>query len=182
MPRSALANVAVDYRLPLAEIPSILAALSAQPATGGAAVSDHLEIETRIAQADNALEAGVLKLGKLSPFTCPECHGMLLQIQDGQIIRFRCHTGHAYSVDSLLEEVVESVEGSLWNTVRAMDEHLLLLGHIQQHVRDQDDPMTAERIEARMQVIRERTALVRQALLRPEMPSQEQPGTEADAA
>ena len=174
MPRSALANVAVDYRLRLDEIAPILVMLSAQPATGGAAMSDHLKIETRIALEDNALEAGVLTLGKLSPFTCPECHGMLLQIQDGQVIRFRCHTGHAYSVNSLLEDVTESVEKSLWSTVRAMDEHLLLLRQIEEHVRKHDDMVTVARIEQHMQDIRQRTQLVRQALLQPETSSDEQ--------
>jgi two-component system chemotaxis response regulator CheB len=142
MPRSALANVAVDYCLRLDEIAPTLVMLTAQPATGGAAVSEKLRIESRIALEDNALEAGVLAVGKLSPFTCPECQGMLLQIQDGQIIRFRCHTGHAYSVDSLLEEVTESVEQSLWRSVRAMDEMLLLLRHIGEHAREQDDVVT----------------------------------------
>src|SRR5262249_2232262 len=142
-----------------------------QPATGGAAVSDHLEIETRIALEENALEAGVLKLGSLSPLTCPECHGVLLQIQDGQIIRFRCHTGHAYSVNSLLEDATETVEQSLWNTVRALDEHLLLLRHIQNYVRERDDMATAARIEERIQAIRQSTQLVRQALRQPSMSS-----------
>jgi two-component system chemotaxis response regulator CheB len=52
---------------------------------GGPPVSDHLHIETRIASEDNALEAGIVQLGQLSPFTCPDCHGTLLQITDGYI-------------------------------------------------------------------------------------------------
>ena len=174
MPSSALANVSVDYRLRLDEIAPILAMASTQPAIGGAAVPEKLEIETRIALEDNALEAGVFKLGKLSPFTCPECHGLLLQIQDGQIIRFRCHTGHAYSVNSLLEDVIESVEQSLWSSVRTMDEHLLLLRHIREHVSEQEDRLTVARIGEQIQDIRQRKQLVRQALLQPETPSEEQ--------
>ena len=40
--------------------------------------------------------------GPLSPYTCPECHGVLVQLQDGDFTRFRCHTGHAYSPSSIL--------------------------------------------------------------------------------
>jgi two-component system, chemotaxis family, protein-glutamate methylesterase/glutaminase len=174
MPRSALANVAVDYRLRLDEIALTLTTLSAQPATGGAAVSDNLEIETRIALEDNALEVGVLKFGKLSPFTCPECHGILLQVQDGQLTRFRCHTGHAYSVNSLLEDVITSIEQNLWSTVRIMDEHLLLLRHIHGQVSEQDDTLTATRIGQHIQAIRQRKQLVRQALLQAETSREEQ--------
>jgi two-component system chemotaxis response regulator CheB len=168
MPRSAMTNVAVDYCLPIDEIAPTLVRLSAQPAAGGAAVSDQLEIEARIALEHNALEAGVLQLGKLSPFTCPECHGILLQIQDGQIIRFRCHTGHAYSVDTLLEDVAETVEEGLWNTVRSLDEHLLLLRRIEEQVRGQDDAATQAHIDQQVDAIRQRTQLLRQALLRPD--------------
>ena len=137
-------------------------------------MSDKLEIETRIALEENALEAGVLKLGKPSLFTCPECHGMLLQVQDEQITRFRCHTGHAYSVNTLLEEVSESVEANLWSTVRIMDEHLLLLRHIHDHVSDQDDTVTAMRVGQHMHNIHQRKQLVRQALLQAETSSKEQ--------
>jgi two-component system, chemotaxis family, protein-glutamate methylesterase/glutaminase len=174
MPQSAMENVAVDYCLPIHEIAATLATLSTQPVTGGAAVSEPLEIETRIALEDNALEAGVMKLGTPSPFTCPECHGTLLQIQDGQIIRFRCHTGHAYSLNSLLEDVTEAVEQNLWNTVRVMDEHLLLLQRIREHVRERDDTTTAARIGRHMHAIRERTQLVRKALMQSDTPGEEQ--------
>ena len=62
------------------------------------AMAEHLEIETRIALADTALEAGVMRLGPPSPYTCPDCHGTLLEITSDGITRFRCHTGHAYAI------------------------------------------------------------------------------------
>jgi two-component system chemotaxis response regulator CheB len=180
MPRSAMSQVAVDYCLRMEEIAPTLATLVAEPGIGGAAVSEHMEIETRIALEDNALEAGIMKLGQLSAFTCPECHGMLLQIQDGGLVRFRCHTGHAYSVNSLLEDVSESVEQSIWNTLRALDEQLLLLRHLAQHVGERNDTNTAERIGQQAQDVRQRAQLVRQALFQPAPASQEQPGAAPD--
>lgn len=176
MPSSALANVEVDYCLRLDEIAPTLAMLSAQSVAGGAAVSENLKIETQIALADNALEAGVMKLGKLSPFTCPECSGSLLQIQEGEITRFRCHTGHAYSINTLLEEVTESVELNLWNTVRVMDELVLLLRHLERHAQEQKDSVISARIAQQAREIQERTQLVRRALLQSEPPSKDQSG------
>ena len=68
------------------------------------------EIRTA-AQGKEAMD--IVKYGELTPYTCPECHGVLFQLKDGVRPRFRCHTGHAFSSDSLLANVTESIEASL---------------------------------------------------------------------
>ena len=133
-------------------------------------MSEQLEIETRIAMGDNALEAGILKLGKLSLFTCPECHGTMLQVEAGDPVRFRCHTGHAYSIGALVDEVTESIEHSLWSSVRAMEELVLLLRHVGGQVREHEDAAMAARIAGQTKEIQQRIQLIRQALLQKEPP------------
>jgi len=54
-----------------------------------------------------------------------------------------------------------------------MDETLLLLRHLADHVRQQDDPATAARIGEQAQDVRQRSQLVRQALMQREIPGQE---------
>ena len=39
--------------------------------------------------------------GSLAPITCPECHGAMQEIRDGALVRYRCHTGHAFTLESL---------------------------------------------------------------------------------
>ena len=73
-----------------------------------------------------------MSLGEASAFTCPECHGALIEITNGKLVRFRCHTGHAFSINSLL---AESTENTLWSAVRAIDENIMLLDHMAQHAR-----------------------------------------------
>jgi two-component system chemotaxis response regulator CheB len=89
--------------------------------------------EVRIAAEYNAFESGVFDVGELTPFTCPECSGVLAKIRDGDRVRFRCHTGHAYSADSLLQALSENIEQSLWSSVRGVDESIMLLNHIGDH-------------------------------------------------
>lgn len=84
-------------------------------------------IENVISLKGNGLEAGVMGLGKVSKFTCPECHGVLVQIEEDSIVRFRCHTGHAFSLKSLICEVNEAIDAGLWDTLRAVEERILLL-------------------------------------------------------
>src|ERR1044071_7386560 len=124
MPLSAMAQVEVDHTLKVAEMPPVLARLTSTTVAeqGGYEGPEELKIEVKIAMEDNAREAGVTRLGAPSVFTCPECHGTLLQLKENGRTRYRCHTGHAYSADSLLADLTESVEETLWSAIRSIDE------------------------------------------------------------
>jgi len=170
MPQSALKYVAVDYRLPMSEMAAVLTELVYEPLAeeGEAAMPEALAIETRIALEDNALESGVLNLGKPSLYTCPECHGVLVQIQEGDIVRFRCHTGHAYSQEALLAEIEEIIEDGLWNVVRVMDEKTLLLRLMAQSNNVQPEHEVALRFLQKATDVEQRAQLVRQLVLNQE--------------
>lgn len=134
MPQSALAHVAVDYCVPVTALAALLTQLVGEPLsnTGDAVIDDLLTIENQIAREDNALQSGLLQLGAPSLYTCPECSGVLLQIAQGPLVRYRCHTGHAFTLASLLTEQRESIEQSLWRSVQLLEEHLLLLQQLNQ--------------------------------------------------
>lgn len=167
MPRSALKHVRVDHCIPVTEMPSLLVRLASEstPEKGSSDVPDAMKIEVKIAKEDMALESGVLTLGEPSHYTCPECHGVLLQLKEENRIRFRCHTGHAYSLESLLEELDNAIEDALWNGVRAMDETVLLMRHFARHLGEGGNQEAAARIAERAERNFERIKLVRQAIL-----------------
>jgi two-component system chemotaxis response regulator CheB len=137
------------------------------------AVPAKMEIEVRIAREDHALESDVMKLGSASHFTCPECHGTLLQIQEGKRTRFRCHTGHAFSLDALLSSVTQSIEEALWSGVRAIEESEMLLGHMAQHLEQSGEAEAARQFVQQAQHAKARAALVLQAALASEVLSEE---------
>jgi len=172
MPKSALANVRVDYCLPLAEIAPTLVRLAHESAAeeGAYPVPDELEIENSI--TENNFEAdieSVNKLGAPSNFTCPECHGTLWEIQDGELLRFRCHVGHAYSADSLLAEQNEGLEDALWAAVRALEENSHLARRVAKRLRERDKQnRVAERMDEKAQLTEQHAQLVRQMLLQGE--------------
>ena len=126
--------------------------------------SGKTDIEIKIADGEEALLKGVLELGLPSYFTCPECHGVLMQITEGLNIRFRCHTGHAYSSGTLLAEITEAVEDMLWNSIRAIDEKIMLLKHLGHHLKDQDAQL-ADIYEQEADRIYERSKKVRESVL-----------------
>jgi two-component system chemotaxis response regulator CheB len=167
MPLSALQHVEVDYRLPLKEMATLLVRLVNEPVAGEGetSMSEAMQIETKIAREDNALAAGVLKLGPPSPYTCPECHGVLVQLQEGSILRFRCHTGHAFSMETLLAGIEKSIDETLWSAVRVLEERMLLLRHLATHVRQQQAEAVAQRLEQKARVVEEQVRQLRRLAL-----------------
>lgn len=168
MPRSAMRHARVDHCLPLSEIAPLLVRLTSTPIEeeGTYEVPKDIEIEVRIAKEDTALDVGVLKLGEPSNFACPDCHGVLLLLKEEKLTRFRCHTGHAYSIESLLAEINEGVEDSLWNAIRSIEESILLLRHMAEHPTDIENGNTAESFLAQAQEAQRRADLVRQSVMK----------------
>jgi two-component system chemotaxis response regulator CheB len=128
MPQRAIDHVRVDLVGRVAALAmKIQASVHDHPQDGPASVGARHAVENLIAAEGNGLQAGVMNLGKVSKYTCPDCHGVLVQIEEGSITRFRCHTGHAFSLQTLLAEVNESIDTGLWDTLRAIEERVMLL-------------------------------------------------------
>jgi two-component system chemotaxis response regulator CheB len=158
MPENALRHVRADYRMPLSEIAPLLSRLTAEvelPAGDQPPVPAVVEVEVKIAMEKNAVDAGVHDIAEPSSFACPECHGVLLQVKEEGPIRFRCHTGHAYSRESLLAAVNEGIEEAMWIAIRALEEGHMLMQRIAEHVTTQNvrdaDVLLARAMEARRQ-------------------------------
>ena len=111
MPQNAIDFVNVDHIVPLSEIAPLLVRLTAEdPRAAVFDVPEPVEVEVKIAKQEDPVQAGIRNIAEPSPFACPECHGVLLQVKEGGRARFRCHTGHAYSAESLLADIREQVE------------------------------------------------------------------------
>ena len=96
--------------------------------------------------ADGEKDAGVFRLGEPSIYACPECHGVLLQMKDAVPPRFRCHTGHAYTLERLLSEMDEAIGETLWSAIRALDERAMLLRHAMEHLPEGQAAMRGGRL------------------------------------
>jgi two-component system chemotaxis response regulator CheB len=175
MPRNAMTHVTVDHCVRSDELGPLLARLAREPAGEGvaSAAPDALGIEARIAMNGNALDAGVMRLGELSPFACPECHGVLIRLKASKPPRFRCHTGHAYTVNSLLAELTGTVEESLWSAFRSVEESVLLMRHMADHAREAGDAALADALSRKAAEAQRRGEWVRNAALQHENISEE---------
>ena len=170
MPLSVIQEVEVDHSVPLADIGPLLNRLSQETAEdeGRYPVPDQIEIEARIAQQEmesDELIASVERLGKVSKLTCPDCHGALWEIDDRDMLRFRCHVGHAFSSESLTEGQSQMLETALWSAVRALEEQMMLAQRIVDRARKANHMRAANTFEKRVREAEEHSALIRQLLL-----------------
>jgi two-component system chemotaxis response regulator CheB len=165
MPLNALDNVEVDHKLPVAEIGPLLVRLTREEAAPAPETApgerELLETEIKIAEEHNAMDERVLDFGQLSPFTCPECRGVLATLRNGKLMRYRCHTGHAFSPNALLTSSTEEVEKALWDAVRAMDETMMLLNSMGEEFASNGNTLAADICFAKAKEFYERSLPIR---------------------
>jgi two-component system, chemotaxis family, protein-glutamate methylesterase/glutaminase len=126
MPRNALRSVpgARAATIPVL-VKEVVSAMSHDPHPA----PDVDQVQRQLDQAELASALGQpTKLpdgsvpGQPSAFACPDCHGVLNGIPDGEVQRFRCRTGHAWTESSLLAQQGNQVEEALWTALRALEE------------------------------------------------------------
>jgi len=173
MPVNAEQFVTVDYSIPASQMPALLSELTAKPIKAKARITKKemvlLETEIVIATSDNAFQMGIIGMGELTPFTCPECHGALTQLKEGKIIRFRCHTGHAYTISSLLSEVSDNVETILWQAMQALEETTMLLTRVGEHFASSKQEEIAKMFYKKAETMKKRSQLVHDTVLTQEI-------------
>lgn len=130
MPRSALAGAAIDHVLPASEIGGLLRKLAMdRPAAAGPGREDMPSVgepRTALIQQDIEAQEEGCRANSLSVYTCPDCGGVMWEMDDQGLVSFRCHVGHAYSIQSLLVQQAEALEDGLWHAIRVLREKAIL--------------------------------------------------------
>ncbi|GGG57624.1 chemotaxis protein-glutamate methylesterase [Hymenobacter glacieicola] len=129
MPESALHGTDVDYVVPLDMMGRLLLELVGMPSRPlvEASVPEDLRLEASIAERVVGQTYEVDQLGQQVPLTCPDCGGTLWELRQGKMLRYRCHTGHSFTADALLEKTQHAMEETLWVALRMMEERKNLL-------------------------------------------------------
>jgi two-component system chemotaxis response regulator CheB len=166
MPRSALQHVEVDRCLKVGELAQALVELAGDPvpAGGGASVSDDMEIEAERATLEPD-RLGDDQPGEPSANGCPECGGVLWELRDGDLARFRCRVGHAYSAEVLLREQRDTLEEALWMALRALEERASLARRMAEHAQEREHTLSAARFGQQTREVEQQVEVVRRVLL-----------------
>ena len=164
MTRNALLHVELDYVAAASEMASLLLRLTREPAGPSPEVPLEIRLEAAIAARELADIRVDDMLGKLGPFTCPECHGALWEIGDGTMLRYRCHVGHAFNADAVLSAQGEEIDRMLGTLQRSHQERAELARKMADCERAQDRHHLADHLESRARDYEEDALLVRELM------------------
>lgn len=164
MPRSAQRHVDVDYAVPISALGDLLVRLAHEPAGETPEIPDRIRLETAIAAQELAGMAANDQLGSPSRFTCPECHGTLWEINDGSLLRYRCHVGHALTGEAMLAAQAKETEDMLWSLMRAHQERAELARKMADQERSLNRGKLAEQMAQRAREYDEDAEVVRRLL------------------
>jgi two-component system, chemotaxis family, protein-glutamate methylesterase/glutaminase len=161
MPRSAVEHVQVDYCVALSEIPELIADLAGSEVL--VTVDPLVGIPTAAGRQAGFRTPGG---GPVTIIACPICKGALKEIQDGDVVRFRCHTGHGFGFESLIAGKEDDVEAALWAALRALHERAELLRRMGRRARDRGDMVVAGRHDRRTTDLEAQIRTLRQLIER----------------
>ncbi|AZO12068.1 MULTISPECIES: chemotaxis protein CheB [unclassified Mesorhizobium] len=138
MVENALHYAEIDHCLPAAELGGLLGQLASEPAGETFAAPPGVRLEAAIAAQEHSTMKDEDRLGELSVFTCPECHGPLWEIEDGDMLRYRCHTGHAFTADAVMEAQAIEADEILWSLLRAHQQRAAFARRMAERERTRD--------------------------------------------
>jgi two-component system chemotaxis response regulator CheB len=165
MPRSAIDFVGPDRIVTLAELGRTLCELVDEPIEQGEAAAvadgrdqpaDQVEVEVEPSPSN----------GEASLLTCPDCGGVLMESEEGGVVRFACQVGHAYSPDSLVERQGDALESALWQALRTLEERADLLNRMARRASRRGSGDPGSRLEHRASAIGDHAAEIRNTILR----------------
>jgi two-component system chemotaxis response regulator CheB len=146
MPESAIAAVEVDEVLSAAALAGAIDRISREPAPAfQRAMPPELVVEDEMGE----LAIDVLhhddRPGTPSGFSCPDCGGVLWELRDADLLRFRCRVGHAWSSESLLGQQTDTLESALWVALRSLEERSALSRRMSENAGRRGHKVTARR-------------------------------------
>ncbi|MGF1497112.1 MAG: chemotaxis protein CheB [Elainellaceae cyanobacterium] len=115
MPESAIAHVEVDHVVPLAKMAALLTQL-AQRSVRPDAPPDSAQLDLPPSPSPINLSNARSTPSMNTPpsgFVCPECGGVLWELQEPNILKLQCRTGHTYSQNGFLLEQSKELEAAM---------------------------------------------------------------------
>jgi two-component system chemotaxis response regulator CheB len=165
MPLSALDHLDVDFVVPAEKLGPLLVSLCTTPIDDVEPPdSPLLELEADIAMMDDDAINEPDRPGVPSGFSCPDCNGVLWEIRDGDLLRYRCRVGHAWSAESLFGEQAQQLDSALWMALRGLEEKAALARTLARRAEERGNQLSVKRFEEQARECSRAATLIRSML------------------
>jgi two-component system, chemotaxis family, protein-glutamate methylesterase/glutaminase len=168
MPQNALNRLRPDHVVPLDQMPALLESLAEEPALESGQLPPNIRHEVEIAKSGGGKMSEMDRLGRRSVLSCPDCQGVMWEIEEGDLTRFRCHVGHTYAAELMSLALDENLRRALGSAQRALEERVALASKLHRQAKDSGHHRLAETWSEKARESEEEMKVIRAAILRME--------------
>lgn len=137
MPAAAIGRATPNHVVHLSELPELLNELVRRPRGKSVPCPEGIKLEVEIAAKGQTTMNSMDRIGRRSVLACPDCGGVMWEIDEANVVRYRCHVGHAYSAEVMSLALDESLRRALASALRALDERIALARKLETQARSQ---------------------------------------------
>jgi two-component system, chemotaxis family, protein-glutamate methylesterase/glutaminase len=166
MPEAALTKFQPDHVTSLADMPELVRRLVSQPQGTPIKPSANLIYEVDLAKGGNSSMSQLDRMGQRSLLACPDCHGVMWEIKEGNLLRYRCHVGHAYTAELMSLALDETLRRALNSGQRALDERIALTRTLYKQAHDAGRKHLAESWSRKLAECEREADVLREAIRR----------------
>ena len=164
MPLAALESVEVDHVAAAADLGRLITSIAGTEAGPARPPSGNLQLEVEIASGARLGSDRLRQIAIPSALSCPDCHGVLSEMQESRPLRYRCQIGHAYTAENLAAHIDE-VDEAVRVAMRVMEERVTLVERMATDARQTGRAAVAELYEARAVEYRRYAGTLRDAAM-----------------
>lgn len=168
MPRNALNRLNPDHVVALDQMPALLVRLAHEPAAEPQRLPANVRAELEIARNGGGKMSIMDRIGRRSVLSCPDCQGVMWEIDEGNLTRFRCHVGHTYTAELMSLALDENLRRALGSAQRALEERLALADKLHRQAQESGHRHLAENWSAKARDYGTEMKVIRDAIQRME--------------
>jgi two-component system chemotaxis response regulator CheB len=166
MPLNAMGRLRPDHVVSLAEMPNLFESLVSQSAGKPVTTPAALKYEVEIAKGGRGSMSEMDRIGRRSVLACPDCNGVMWEINEGDLVRYRCHVGHGYTSELMSLALEENLRRALASALRALEERVALAEKMYRQAREWGHNHAADTWATRKQEYADEAQVIRDAIRR----------------
>jgi two-component system, chemotaxis family, protein-glutamate methylesterase/glutaminase len=166
MPLTALNRAKPDHVARLQDMPALLSGLALQPAGEAKPLPRNIKFEVEIARTGQSSMDKMDEFGRRSVLACPDCGGVMWEIDEGDVSRFRCHVGHTYTAEVMSLALDDNLRRALASAVRALEERAALASKLYNQARTAGHRLLAANWAAKLKEFEREMDIIRSSTRR----------------